>query len=199
MQGFIDLHTHTTASDGSLSPSELVKAAADARLLAVAITDHDTIEGVEEAAQAGSDIGIEVVPGVEVSAEYSPGQMHIVGLFIDHHNQELGTWLSGIQGGRDTRNPRIIARLQELGLPITMDEVVKVAGEGSVGRPHIARVMVAKGFVDDTQEAFDKYLAKGAPAYFDRLRATPEDSIRRIHSAGGLAILAHPNLSKNRS
>lgn len=190
----IDLHTHSTASDGSLTPTELVAAAKAEGLAAIALTDHDTVAGVEEALEAGRRLGIEVIPGVEISAEHSPGQMHIVGLFIDPADAGLREWLAELAGGRDNRNPRIIGKLQDLGIDITMSEVAAVAGEGSVGRPHIAKVLLAKGAVKTTQEAFDRYLAKGAVAYFDRLRATPEESIARIHAAGGLAILAHPNL-----
>ena len=189
----VDLHAHTTASDGSLTPTELVEAAKEAGLAAIAVTDHDTIEGVAEALEAGERLGVEVVPGVEVSAEHSPGQMHIVGLLIDSESESLATWLDEIMGGRDNRNPRIIAKLQELGIDITMEEVEAIAGEGAVGRPHIAQVLVAEGAVATTQEAFDRFLAKGAVAYFDRLRATPEDAIAQIHAAGGLAILAHAN------
>lgn len=187
----IDLHAHTTASDGSLSPTELVRAAKEAGLAAVAVTDHDITAGIAEAAAAGEAEGVEVVPGVEVSAEYKPGQMHILGLLIDPDATELSDWLGEILDGRNDRNPRIVAALQDLGIAITMEEVEAVAGEGAVGRPHIAQVLLAKGVVKDIQEAFDRYLATGMPAYFDRVRATPESAIAQIHRAGGVAILAH--------
>lgn len=175
-----------------MTPTELVEAARETGLAAIAITDHDTIEGVAEAMEAGARLGVEVVAGVEVSAQHSPGQMHILGLLIDPASASLNEWLGEIMGGRDNRNPRIIAKLQELGIDITMEEVEAIAGDGAVGRPHIAQVLVAKGAVSSTQAAFDCYLAKGAVAYFDRLRAAPADAIAQIHAAGGLAVLAHP-------
>ena len=182
-----------------MTPTELVEAAKAARLAAIAITDHDTIEGVAEGMEAGARLGVEVIAGVEVSAEHSPGQMHILGLLVDPASASLNEWLSEMMGGRDSRNPRIIARLRQLGIDITMEDVEAVAGEGAMGRPHIAQVLVAKGAVSSRQAAFDHYLAKDALAYFDRLRATPADAIAKIHAAGGLAILAHPQYCGARS
>lgn len=191
----IDLHTHTTASDGTASPAELVDAAVGAGLSAVAVTDHDVTFGAAEAvaAAAASGAPIEVVPGVEVSAEWPRGQMHLLGLFIDPTDTAFSSWLAEILGGRDARNARIVARLRELGVDLELAEVEAVAGEGAVGRPHIAQVLVAKGAAANLRQAFDRFLGKGAAAYFDRLRATPEQAIERIHAAGGLAVLAHPH------
>jgi hypothetical protein len=195
MQPAIDLHTHTTASDGTASPAELVVAAVRAGLSAVAVTDHDVTFGAAEAvaAAAASGAPVEIVPGVEVSAEWPPGQMHLLGLFIDPGDGAFSAWLAEILGGRDARNARIVARLRELGVAIELSEVEALAGEGAVGRPHMAQVLVAKGAAASLREAFDRYLGKGAAAYFDRLRATPEQAIARIHAAGGLAVLAHPH------
>jgi hypothetical protein len=188
-----DLHTHTTASDGTLTPRELVAAAARAGLAAVAVTDHDVTFGAAEAVAAGAEAGVEVVPGVEVSADWPRGQMHVLGLWIDPADAALERWLAPILGGRNARNERIIARLRELGADLELAEVEAVAGDGAVGRPHIAQVMVAKGIVADPRQAFDRFLAKGAPAYFDRVRATPREAVEHIHAAGGLAVLAHPH------
>jgi 3',5'-nucleoside bisphosphate phosphatase len=191
----IDLHTHTTASDGTASPAELVAAAVGAGLSAVAVTDHDVTFGAAEAVAVAAATGapIEVVPGVEVSAEWPRGQMHLLGLFIDPEDRAFRGWLEEILGGRDARNARIVARLRELGVDVELAEVEAVAGEGAVGRPHIAQVLVAKRAAASLREAFDRFLGKGAAAYFDRLRATPVEAIARIHAAGGLAVLAHPH------
>jgi predicted metal-dependent phosphoesterase TrpH len=188
-----DLHTHTTASDGTLSPRELVTKAARAGLAAVAVTDHDVTFGAAEAVSAGAELGVEVIPGVEVSAEWPPGQMHVLGLWIDPADAAFNRWLAAILGGRNERNRRIVGRLRELGVDIDLAEVEAVAGEGAVGRPHIAQVLIAKGAAADHRQAFDRYLAKGSAAYFDRLRATPAEAVERIHAAGGLAVLAHPH------
>lgn len=195
MQPAIDLHTHTTASDGTTSPAELVAAAVRAGLSAVAVTDHDVTFGAAEAVAAAAATGapVEIVPGVEISAEWPRGQMHLLGLFVDPGDRALCGWLEEILGGRDARNARIVARLRELGVEIELSEVEAVAGDGAVGRPHIAQVLVRKGAVASLREAFDRYLGKGAAAYFDRLRATPGQAIERIHAAGGLAVLAHPH------
>jgi predicted metal-dependent phosphoesterase TrpH len=136
---------------------------------------------------------VEIIPGIEVSAEYdSRGTMHILGYFVDPENDEIFAMLQEFRDGRDARNPKIVKKLNELGLAIEYQEVLKEAAGQSVGRPHIARVLVNKGYVKNTKEAFDKYLAKGAPAYFDRVRFYPEKIIQVIHTAGGLAFLAHP-------
>lgn len=187
---FIDLHTHSTASDGSLSPRRLVETALSSGLSALAITDHDTAAGVEEALRAGAELGLEVVSGVEISARHRPGQMHIVGLFIDYRSSRLNTWLKERERIRDQRNTGIITKLRGLGIDISLSEV-EAKAEGVVGRPHIAEVLLEKGAVRSREEAFLKFLNRGQPAYCDRVHPSPEDSIREIHRAGGLAILAH--------
>ncbi len=195
----IDLHTHTTASDGSFTPSQLVRYAKEKGLRAIAITDHDTIEGNEEALQAGISEEIEVVPGIEISVDYSPGSMHMLGYFIDTKDPGLNERLALLQGSRSDRNPRIIEKLNELGIAITYDEVVKISGGGQVGRPHIAQVLMHRGYTRTIQEAFDKYLGKGAPAYFDKFRLTASDAIAMIRDAGGIPVLAHPFTLKCKS
>jgi len=189
---YCDLHAHTTASDGDLTPTELVRLASEIGLGALAVTDHDTVAGIPEALQAAEEVGIPLVPSVEISAEFEPGTMHILGYFVDHTNARLLEVLEELRGGRDVRNRKIVRRLNELGLEVTIEEWEAAAGEESVGRPQLAKILAEKGYIADRQEAFDKYLAKGAPAYVDRLRLEPEESIALIRQAGGLPVLAHP-------
>ncbi len=196
----IDLHAHTTASDGELSPTALVEQAAAIGLEAIAVTDHDTTAGVAEALAAGRRLNIEVVAGIELSAEPPSGptgaraQCHILGLFIDPECRTLLDRLHAVIANRNRRNGQIIERMRtELHWDITLEEVERVAGGEVVARPHFARVLVEKGVVTSIKEAFDVYLGKGGRAYVDRDRLTPEEAIRLIHAADGVAVLAHPN------
>jgi len=190
--GTIDLHTHTTHSDGSASPSELIELAGAQRARAVAITDHDTTAAVDAARAAADRVGLEFVSGIEISAEYSPGTMHILGYCIDHESNSLATRLDELKLARETRNPQIASLLQSLGLDVSYDEVAMLAGNKVIGRPHFARVMIEKGYVASIQEAFDRFLKKGAAAYVEKARLSPAESIALIHQAGGVAVLAHP-------
>jgi 3',5'-nucleoside bisphosphate phosphatase len=188
----VDLHVHSSASDGSLSPREVVAAAKARGLRAIALTDHDTTDGLDEALDAGAAVGLEVIPGIEISADHEPGSMHILGLFIDHHYPPLDSQLQVLKQARADRNPQIIAKLRKLGLNLTMADVVAVAGGGQVGRPHIAQVLVNQGYVASFQEAFEKYIGNHGPAYVSKFRFPPRDAIAMITAAGGLAALAHP-------
>jgi predicted metal-dependent phosphoesterase TrpH len=161
-------------------------------LKAIAITDHDTIDGNAEALDEGAKSGIEVIPGVEISAQFDLGSMHILGFFIDIGNQGLNESLSLLQETRAERNPKMVQKLRELGLEISYDEVLHASGGGQVGRPHFAQVMVKKGYVNAVQEAFDRYLRKGAPAYVDKFRFDPKEAMELIREAGGIPVLAHP-------
>jgi predicted metal-dependent phosphoesterase TrpH len=191
-ESFVDLHCHSTASDGTCSPTEVVQLAKQAGLSALALTDHDTVAGVAEAAAAAKAVGIDFLPGIEISAEYPhPGTMHILGYGVDPNSETLKSLTTTLIAGRDNRNPRIIAKLQELGVSITMDEVEKEAGGQVVGRPHIAAILFRKGYVSSIKEAFNKYLAQGAPAYFDKERLTPKQALSLIRQSGGLPVLAH--------
>lgn len=193
-----DLHTHSTASDGTMTPAELVRYAAEKRLRAFALTDHDCIDGVREATAEGERLGIEIIPAIEISAEYSEGTMHILGFFVDIQREGLLNQLKRLQQARAERNPQIVQKLQEQGLDITMEEVVGASGGGLVGRPHFAKVLVQKRHVSGMSEAFERYLKKGAPAYVEKFRFSPKESIAMIHEAGGVAVLAHPfTLRKN--
>jgi predicted metal-dependent phosphoesterase TrpH len=189
---YVDLHVHSSASDGSLSPGDLVAEAKAGALRAIALTDHDTTEGLDEALAAGAASGLEVIPGIEISADHKPGSMHILGLFIDHHHFGLEEQLQILKRARAERNPLIIAKLQKFGLAITMEEVAAVAGGGQIGRPHIAQVLVHKGYVSSFQDAFDRYLGNHAPAYVHKFRFSPQNAIGMITAAGGVAALAHP-------
>jgi len=195
LNGQIDLHTHTTYSDGTLSPGELVTLAKADGLSALAICDHDTIAGVKEGMDLGKVIGIEVIPGVELSIEYDlppGGHMHILGLFIDPDSPELIQGLNWLRKKREERTPKIVKLLNEHDIEITEDEVKQEAGDGSVGRPHIARVLMNKGYVGSIQEAFDRFLKKGAVAYVPKEKFTLGKGISMIREAGGIPILAHP-------
>jgi predicted metal-dependent phosphoesterase TrpH len=190
--GWVDLHLHTTASDGVLTPSGIVHYAKEKGLKAIAVTDHDTIDGNGEALDEGEKLGIEVIPGVEISAQFDLGSMHILGYFIDIGNRTLNEKLSLLQETRAQRNPRMVQKLRELGVEITYDEVQHASGGGQVGRPHFAQVLLKKGFVNTVQEAFSRYLGKGAPAYVDKFRFDPKEAIRLIREARGIPVLAHP-------
>ncbi len=192
----IDLHAHTTESDGSLSPRELVELAHQSGLNALGITDHDTIDGWDEARAAAAPLGLEIVPGVELSTSYEGGRFHLLGYFVDPESQLVET-LRRIQKARANRNDVIFENLRDLGVPLEEAEVYALAGpNGLLGRPHFARAMVNRGYVASTQEAFDLYLADGKPAYATKDVLTPEEAIAGIHEAGGVAIWAHPPLNK---
>ena len=190
---FVDLHCHSTASDGTLSPTAVVRLAMERNLSALALTDHDTIAGVAEAAAEAGRVGIDFVPGIEVSAEYPhPGTMHLLGYGVDPQNPTLASLTDKLLAGRDDRNPRIIAKLQALNISITMPEVEAEAGGKVIGRPHIAAILVRKGYVTSIKHAFDKYLAPGGLAYYDKERLSPKKAIGMILECGGLPVLAHP-------
>jgi predicted metal-dependent phosphoesterase TrpH len=195
----IDLHAHTTASDGSLTPRQLVERAARQGVKALAVTDHDTLDGLSEAMAAGTEYSVEIVPGLEISAEFPVGTMHILGYYIALGPTPLQEQLAALRDARDQRNPRIIAKLQSLGYDITLAEVERMAGGNVVGRPHFARVMLEKGYVATPQEAFDRFLAKGAAAYEEKARLEPPAAIAAIKQAGGVAVLAHPYQLRARS
>lgn len=186
----IDLHTHTTSSDGSTSPKELVNLAAKQGLSAIAITDHDTVSGYEEAAEAASDKNIEVIPGIEFGTKYR-SSVHILGFFIDTKNEELNLELHNLVKNRDDRNKGIVELMQKDGIEITYEQMKETFGD-VIGRPHFAQVLVEKGIVSSTPEAFEKYVGKGMKYWLPRANIPPERCIELIHHAGGISILAHP-------
>ncbi len=193
----IDLHTHTTASDGSLQPAELVRAAAAAGLKALAVTDHDTIDGLAEALAAQPAEGLEVVAGVEISVQGGPtGSMHMLGLLVDHTHAGLVEGLERLKRARAERNPKIVEKFNQLGISMTMAEVEAFAGGELVGRPHFAQVLLKRGIVRDRGEAFARYLGNGAPAYVSKFRFSPAEGMSMILAAGGVPVLAHPGMLK---
>lgn len=188
----LDLHLHTTHSDGSCTPTEVVGLAHQARVTALAITDHDITSGISEATAAGEQYGIEIIPGVEISSIMGNSELHILGYFLDWQDTLLNERFKSLRDSRHRRNPRIVDRLQSLGIEITYDEVCTLAGSDSVGRPHIARALMNKGVVTSAQEAFDRFLGDGKPAYVPRDLPSPAEAIQWIKAARGLAVLAHP-------
>ncbi len=195
----IDLHIHSTASDGTLSPQEIVKTAVDAAINAIAITDHDTIDGVREVVEAGIPQSLELITGIEISATPPPefeinGSLHILGYGISIYDRTLNRTLEQLKKARADRNPKIIQRLNQLGFEITLGEVEQICGPGQTGRPHIAQAMVKKGFVESFDQAFDQFLATGRPAHVDKERLSCQAAITLILDAGGLPVLAHPGL-----
>ena len=188
----IDLHTHSTASDGLLTPSQLVRYAKSKGLTHISLTDHDTLDGLDEAiAESNSIKGIEVIPGVELSVEGYPGELHILGYYLNHHDRKIRSILSEFKKARVERAKKIIIKLRNTGLNIGYEEV-QILAKGTVGRAHIARVMVKKGFVESVEEAFNRYLSKGKPAYVPKKTLSLEKSIKLILDAGGIPVLAHP-------
>ena len=205
---FCDLHMHSTASDGTDAPRALGALAAAAGVSAIALTDHDTTAGLDEASEGCREAGVAFVPGIEVSADpgavkpvdddgrpRQSGTLHILGLFVDARNEALLEISRQMQRARDQRNPAIVAKLQELGVNISYDEVLALAakeGTASVGRPHIGQVLIAKGYVKSMQDAFNRYIGSRGAAYVRRDRLHPQNAIEAIHHAGGVAVLAHP-------
>ena len=192
-----DLHVHTTSSDGAHSPQEVVGMAYESGLIALGITDHDTIHGIADGLQAGHDLSIEVVPGVEISAGVGPHEVHILGYYIDSTFGELVEKLERFQNVRLDRIKRMILQLKTLGIELDFDYVLSLAGEGAVGRPHVARALVEYGYVGTMNEAFDTLIGDKKPGYVPRMRISPEEAIDLIHRSGGVACWAHPGLESH--
>jgi predicted metal-dependent phosphoesterase TrpH len=188
----IDLHCHSTFSDGSLTPEQLIAEAAQIGLAALALTDHDTTAGLPRFLAAAAGTPVRAVPGVELSVDCSSGVMHMLGYWMDLDNSELVRQMEWIRDGRAMRNRAMFEKLNALGFAMTWDEVQGFAGEDVVGRPHFAQVMLQKGYAKDKNEAFDKWLGDGKPGYADRPRLTAEVAVALIRQAGGVAVLAHP-------
>jgi len=192
----IDLHSHTTASDGQLSPTGLLALAASAGVKALAVTDHDTVEGLAEAAEAARAHGMELVPGIELSAFVHQREVHILGHFVRPDFPELLDYASRLRVERDQRMERMVEQMRHLGFPIRMEEVRTLAAGAQLGRPHLARVLVERGWCLDVKEAFDRFLGAGKAAWVERFKLDGAKAIQLIHRAGGTATLAHPGSSK---
>lgn len=194
-----DLHIHTTASDGLLTPEEVVRWASLKRLKAAAITDHDTVNGIDAAIDAASRYGVEIIPGIEFSTIFEEEEIHILGYYIDYKEQWFLDMLKKIQNSRYERASKIIGKLNEMGVDITLDEVKEIAEDGILGRPHIARAMINKGYINNIKEAFRGYIGKGCPAYVERYKLSSREAIDVIKRLGGISILAHPGLIRNKA
>jgi predicted metal-dependent phosphoesterase TrpH len=187
----VDLHSHSTASDGAFAPADVVAHAARAGLAALALTDHDTVAGVAEARAAGESLGVRVIAGVELSAVDAEREIHLLGLLLEHPDVIEGE-LAAFRDTRRSRAEEMVTRLNALAVPVTMDAVLGEAGEGAIGRPHVARAIVRGGWVRDQREAFDRFLGAGRPAFVEKHRLLAGDAIRLVHAAGGIAVFAHP-------
>jgi predicted metal-dependent phosphoesterase TrpH len=195
--GKIDLHLHTNKSDGRLSPTELVRLARQGGVRRMALTDHDTTDGVDEALAEGELLGVEVIPGVELGTDSRSGDMHMLGLFLDYTNTTFQETMARFREGRIARVHKIVSNLAEVGVNISVDRVFEIAGEASVGRPHVAQALLETGYITAMPEAFEKWLAYGGPGDVPRDKLSPEDAIELIHAVGGLAVVAHPYEGKN--
>ena len=190
---YIDLHTHSTCSDGSMTPYELVKHAHERGLKAIALSDHDTIAGIDEAREAGREYGVEVVPAIEFSVQ-SDTETHILGFYIDHKGQLIQDALENINSVRWQRTVNTCNKLRELGFDVTLEEAQAIAPSGIIGRAHFARILAEKGYTQSVKEGFDKYLANGRPAYDGTQYLTAEAAVKLINDLGGVAFVAHPHL-----
>jgi len=191
--GRVDLHIHTTASDGVHSPAQVVQVAIDKGLEAIAITDHDTTDGVDQAVAAASGERLEVIPGIELSAEEGPREVHILGYYIDHRDQILQERLAVLRRARRERAWKMVKKLETTGTPVSWERVLEIAGETSAfGRPHIAKALLERGYVGSLNEAFDRYIGLRGPAYVSRYKLTPAEAVKMITDAEGLPVLAHP-------
>lgn len=189
----VDLHTHSNASDGTDPPAEIIRLAASADLTAIALTDHDTLSGLDEARTAARTAGIDFIPGVELSVDHTGHKIHMLAYYVEPTGGPLQDQLPWLRAGRDERNEQILQRLADLGHPVTIDEVREHAHGEAVGRPHIADALVARGESVDRSDAFRKYLADGGPAYVERARLTATEAIDLTRSSGGVTVIAHPS------
>jgi predicted metal-dependent phosphoesterase TrpH len=192
----IDLHSHTTASDGEHSPEDLLARARKCGVQTLAVTDHDTVKGLARARVAADAQGIRLVPGIEVSAIAEGREIHVLGHFVDPEEPGLASYSVRLGDERSERMGRMVERMNGLGFPVTFEEVERIAAGAHLGRPHLALALLARGYVTSSREAFDRFLGDGKPGWVDRLRVTAEEAITMLHGAGGTASIAHPGSSK---
>jgi 3',5'-nucleoside bisphosphate phosphatase len=190
--GKVDLHIHTFHSDGFYSPKEIVLRAKEFGLQAIGITDHDSLEGVKEAIEAGKDVGIEVIPGVEISSDIKGKEIHILAYYVELENKELERYLAFFREERIKRAERIVRKLNNLGIPLKIESVFKMAENSAIGRPHIAQALLDNGYVSSFFEAFNKYIGNGCPAFESKVYVSPQSAFKIINEAGGLSFVAHP-------
>ncbi|MBI2829805.1 MAG: PHP domain-containing protein [Chloroflexi bacterium] len=189
----VDLHLHSTASDGRLSSAEVVRRSAELGLTVIAITDHDSVDGIAPALEAAKDFPqLRVIPGVELNTDVPGGEVHVLGYFIDDTNVKLLIELKESQGSREMRAQKMIAKLGRLGIHIEWERVKELAGEGSIGRPHVAQAILEKGYVTSIRDVFNKYIGQGGPAYVEREKKTPVAAVQLVLEAGGIPVLGHP-------
>jgi len=196
MPGKIDLHTHTLYSDGALTPCELVQLAYKNGLNTISITDHDSVNALEEAKTCALDLGMDIIPGVEISTDIEDKEIHLLAYFIDLDNEELKKYLQFFRDERFHRAKRIVNKLQNLGLKITMDDVLDRAKNSAVGRPHIAYSLADLGIVKNYQEAFESYIGDYGPAFERKIHVSPQSALKLINDSGGLSFIAHPGYMK---
>ena len=189
----VDLHLHSTASDGRLSPEEVIRKAAELGLAVIALADHDTVDGIVPALEAAKKFPqLKMIPAVEVSTDVPSGEVHVLGYFIDYTSQELAGALAKFRNSRERRAQGMVAKLADLGIHITWQRVREIAGAGTIARPHIAQAMLEKGYITSIREAFDKYIARDGPAYVEREKMTPVDAVALVVRTDGLPVMAHP-------
>ena len=193
---FADLHLHTNFSDGTFTPEELVLHAQKAGLACIAVTDHDSVEACARAGAACAAVKIEFIAGTELTAEHDDTELHLLGYFLDIHNEKLLTEIARFQVVRQSRIHEMVARINELGTPLKAESVFALANCKSPGRPHVARAMVKEGFVRSLDEAFERFLKKGRPAWVPKSKISALEAIQLVHQAGGLAVMAHPGLNR---
>ena len=197
MERKADLHTHTTHSDGALSPYELITKAKNAGLSIISITDHDSVSALEEAVEFGKESGVEVIAGMELSTSFNDQEIHILGYFVDYRSKTLLDALAVFRGRRRKRAERIVDKLNRMNIPLRLESVLANATGDSIGRPHIANALVSGGHAESYHQAFSKYIGDGKPAYEKKEEYSIEDTVRLIAEAGGLSFLAHPGRSMN--
>jgi predicted metal-dependent phosphoesterase TrpH len=189
----LDLHLHSTVSDGRLSPEALVRFAGESGVTTMALSDHDATDGVDIAQRVGQELGIRVIPALELSTDLPGASIHILGLFVDHEDPVFQATLKEFRSARLERAEQMVNALTRLGAPISLERVFEIAGEGSVGRPHVAQALLEAGHIQTIDEAFERFIGRNGPAYFEGFRLEPDDGIKLIHDVGGLASWAHPN------
>ncbi len=194
----VDLHIHSTASDGRYKPAALINKAAELGLKVISITDHDSVASIAPAIETAKAFpGLTFIPGVEISTDLPDGEAHILGYFIDYANPDFEKELERFRDSRSGRGQRMVEKLNNLGVKIDWARVQEIAGDGAIGRPHVAQAMLEKGYIKTFEEAFDKYIGHGGPAYVEREKMTPEEAVKLILRAKGIPVLAHPFTVKN--